>query len=150
MCIIINVITSCADIPDYMTARDKSSSLKRYAHLPTVRICNPWLTVNKAEVQTELQSSWSFRDEIAIIDRITIKVIRIIVPASLQNRALHQLHSNHLSKEKTRLLTCKSIWVYIAMTWKTHLETVPYSFISRQHDIKTMSHKIPGWPWKSA
>ena len=42
----------------------------------------------KSEVQKEVQPYWSFRDEIVIIDRITIKERRIIRPTSLQRKHL--------------------------------------------------------------
>ena len=40
--------------------------------------------LTKAKVQKDLQPYWSFRDEIAPIDRIAIKSRRIMIPAVLQ------------------------------------------------------------------
>ena len=48
----------------------------------------------KTEVQKE--PYWSFRDEIVIIDGIAMKDRRIIVPTSLQRKAIKQLHINHV------------------------------------------------------
>ena len=50
----------------------------------------------------EIQPHWSFRDEIAIIDRIVMQGRIIIIPAYLQKRPLEQLHINHVGIEKTR------------------------------------------------
>ena len=71
-----------------------------------------WLSV-RPEVQKELQPYWSFRDEIAINDGITMKGKRIIIPpSSLQGNMLNQLDINHMGIEKTWLLACKSIcWI---------------------------------------
>ena len=52
---------------------------------------------------------WSFRDEVAIIDRIVMKGRRVIIPASLWKRTLDQLHVNHIGIEIRRLLALESI-----------------------------------------
>ena len=49
----------------------------------------------KAGVQ-ELQLYWSLRHERAITDGIAMKCGRIIIPASLQNKVLNQLHLSHM------------------------------------------------------
>ena len=54
-------------------------------------------------MQKELQPYWSFRDDIAIVDGIAMK---ILVLSSLQSKALNT------GIEKTRLMACESIyWV---------------------------------------
>ena len=66
----------------------------------TGRVClHGWLST-KAEVQKDLQSYWSFRDEIVIIDEISMKGRRIIVPASLQNKILDKMQLNNMDIEK--------------------------------------------------
>ena len=54
----------------------------------------------KFEIQKELQPYWSFRDEIAIIDRIAIKGRTKMIPALLQDKAIKHLHINHMGIEK--------------------------------------------------
>ena len=57
-----------------------------------------------------MQPYWSFRDEIAIIDGTAMKGRKVIVPETLQDIVLKQLHLDHI--EKTRLLACESIcWI---------------------------------------
>ena len=51
-----------------------------------------------------------FKDEMAIMDRTAIKGRRIIIPASLQEEAINQLHVNYVGIEKTGMLACKSIY----------------------------------------
>ena len=44
-----------------------------------------------------------------IIDGTTVKGIRIIEPASLQDKAVTKVQLNHMIKEKIKLLACESI-----------------------------------------
>ena len=55
----------------------------------------------RAEVIKEVQPYWSFRDELAVIDGITMKGIKIIMLAFLEKWGLDQLHVNHMFIEKT-------------------------------------------------
>ena len=71
-----------------------------------VRTYTLQLTINKGKVQMEFQPYWSLRDGSPIINGISIKCRRIILAASLQDKALKQLHLNHLGIEKKRLLVC--------------------------------------------
>ena len=57
-----------------MTAEEITTATLDYEHLDILAklvVCGWPLT--EAEVQMELQPYWSFRNEIAIIDRMTIK-----------------------------------------------------------------------------
>ena len=56
--------------------------------------------LTKTEVQKKIQPHWSFRNETAIIDGISIKGRRIIIPASLKDKAIKQLHINDMGIEK--------------------------------------------------
>ena len=70
-------------------------------------------SLTKAEVQKDLQSYWSFRDEIEIMGNFVMKGRRIILLAVLQDKALKQLHLNLMGIKKTRLLA------YISIYWLT-------------------------------
>ena len=50
----------------------------------------------KTEVQRELQPYWSFMDDIASIDGTDIKGRRIIIPTSLKDKVINQVHSNYI------------------------------------------------------
>ena len=63
----------------------------------------------KAEVQKEAQPHWSFRDAITVMAHYERKNIIIIIPSSLQMKALDQLHVNHMGIERMRLLAWESI-----------------------------------------
>ena len=49
-------------------------------------------------------SNWNEYWETVVINGIVMKGRKIIVPTSLHKKALYQLHKNHMSKGKTRLL----------------------------------------------
>ena len=57
-----------------------------------------------------MQSYWSFRDEIAVIDGIAIKEKGIIIPTLLQDKIINQLYINDMGIEKNKNA---SIGVYI-------------------------------------
>ena len=90
------------DIPKCMTPEDIRCAPIDNDHVSTLFIYVkddwPW---TRAEVIKETQSCGSLKDGIAIIDEITIKGRRIIIPAFPQKRALEQLHNNHMGIQKT-------------------------------------------------
>ena len=79
--------------------------------------------------------------------RFTIKGRRIIVPTAFQNRALKQLHFNHMCREKTMLLACESIyWVNMNADIDKTIENCStyLDFQAGRSNGKKVSHKIPG------
>ena len=88
-CITINSIESCTDIPDCMTA-DKIRMITlddEHLIILSEHVLHGW-PPSKAEAQKELKPYWSFRDDTAIIEGIGMKSRKIIVPASLQCKAM--------------------------------------------------------------
>ena len=58
-----------------------------------------------------MQPYWPFRDDIAVIDGISMKGRRIIMLDLLQQSALNQLHVNPMDIAKTGLLASESIHI---------------------------------------
>ena len=85
MYIRINTIKSCMDIQDHMRAGEIRVATMEDEHLSALAeiILHSWPSM-KAEVQKELQPYSLLRDEIEIIDRISIKGRIIIILTSLQ------------------------------------------------------------------
>ena len=54
---------------------------------------------------------WSFKDDMVVIDGITMKGRCVIIPEMLKSQALEQLHINHMGIEKTKLPACESIYM---------------------------------------
>ena len=92
----------------------------------------------KAKVIKEIHQSWPFRDETLVIDLIVMKDRRMIIPASLQKRALDQPHVNHMGIEKTRLLACKSIY------WRNIKSKIEYAikYFSACLDFQATQPKV--------
>ena len=57
--------------------------------------------LTKVEVQKDLQLYWSFRDEITVIDGISMKGRRIRIPRALKVIVQKQLYLKHIGIEKT-------------------------------------------------
>ena len=62
-----------------------------------------WLST-KTEVQKELTSYGSLRDEIIIIDGIAITERSLIISALLQDKAIKWLHISHMGIEKKTIM----------------------------------------------
>ena len=92
------------------------------------------------------------RDEIAVINRIRVKGRQIIILASLQKKALDQLHISYRGIEKTRLLACESIYrININADAENAVENCPIylNFCVTQPKDKTLSRETPGRLWES-
>ena len=71
-------------------------------------------------------------DKKEIIDGIAIKGGSRIMPTLIQDKAINQLHLNHISKEKTKMLPCKSIyWINKNADIEKAIESCPYVLIIR-------------------
>ena len=111
-------------------------------------ILHRW-TLTKAEVWKDMQPYWSFRYEIAIIEGITMKGRRIIMPAVLQDKAQKLLNLNLMGVEKTRLLACESIyWINMNVDIEEMVQNWPkyIDYQATQPKDKILSHEIPGRP----
>ena len=97
----------------------------------------------RAEVIKGVHPYWSFRNEVAVNEGITMKGRRIILPASVHKRALGQLHVNHMGIGKRRLLTFEAIyWININTEIKKAIKISPISFnyMVTQTKGKILSH----------
>ena len=54
----------------------------------------------KDELHADLRPYWSYRGELAVIDGIILKGRHIVIPNSLKQQVLNQLHTNHMGIEK--------------------------------------------------
>lgn len=57
---------------------------------------------------------WGLRDQLSIDDGLILKGQQIVIPQTLQEDILKQLHTAHLGQEKTKLLAKDTVyWVNI-------------------------------------
>ena len=88
----------------------------------------------KVELHINIRPYWSYRDDLAVIDGVVMKGGCIIVPQELKQQVLDQLHLNHMSVEKTKLLVCELVyWVNINSNIENHVKTVTHALNFSRH-----------------
>ena len=69
---------------------------------------------NIRDLRTDLRPYWSFRDELAVESGVIFKGRQILIPESMQQEILKQLHEGHQGIEKSRQLSRESVyWINI-------------------------------------
>ena len=133
ICLTINTIDLCTDIPDCITAEEIRLAILDGENLGMLleHVLCGW-SLTKAWVWKQLQPYWSLQEKIAIIDAITMKGKGKIVPASLQNKVLNQLPLNHMGIEK-----------HITHSW-IHL------LVENEHQHRKNNLKLLHMPWFQA
>ena len=97
----IDAIQSATDIPECMSILQiqwASTQVDHLQHLKSFIIAG-WPST-KDEMYRDLKPYWPYRDELAVIDGVVLKGRHIIIPTSLKQQVLDQLHSNHIGIEK--------------------------------------------------
>lgn len=116
----------------------------------TDRIINGWPD-SLQEVPPTIRAHWSYRDELSVIDGLVLKGSRIVIPQSLKENILDQLHYGHQGIEKTRLRARESVfWDNINKDVETMIKNCP---ICQEHQPAQqretlLPHDIPKRPWE--
>ena len=107
----IDAIQSATDIPECVFMSQIQHASAQDEHLQCLKsfIITGWPTT-KDELYTDLKPYWSYRDELAVINRTVLKGRHIVIPTSLRQQVLDQLHTNHMGIEKTKLLAYRSVY----------------------------------------
>ena len=58
------------------------------------------LANSKDELHANVRPYWSYRDQLAVIDGVMLKGRHIVIPTSLKQQVLDQLHTNHMGIKK--------------------------------------------------
>ena len=58
----------------------------------------------KDELHTNIRLYWPYRDKLVVIDGLILKGRCIVIPDSLKQQVLTQLHTNHMGIEKQNCL----------------------------------------------
>ena len=97
----IDAIQSVTDIPECMSMAKIQQASAQDDHLQCLKgfIITGWPST-KDELHADLKPYWSYRDELAVIDIIVLKGRHIVMPNSLRQQILDQLHTNHMGIEK--------------------------------------------------
>ena len=99
----------------------------------------------------DLQPYWSYREKLAVIDGLIIKGKCNIIPNSLKEQVLSQLHTNHMGIEKTKLLAQECVyWPSINADIEKCIKQCPtyLQFQQMQPQEKIIHHDIPLRPWE--
>ena len=107
----VDVIQTTTDMLECLSMTDLQQASSQDSHIQKLKhfIITGWPN-SKDEVSDELKPYWSYRDELAVIDSMVLKGRCIIIPSSLKEQVLNQLHINHMGIEKMKLLACKCIY----------------------------------------
>ena len=97
----IDTVQSMTDIPECMSMAQIQQASTQDDHLQCFKgfIITGWPST-KDELHADLKPYWSYRDKLAVIDGIVLKGRCIVIPNSLRQQVLDQLHTNHMGIEK--------------------------------------------------
>ena len=105
----------------------------------------------KDELHIKIRPYWLYRDKLVVIDGVILKGRHIIIPDSLKQQVLTQLHTNHMDIEKTKLLACESVfWHNINTNIEAYIKVFAtgLEFQQTQPKEKIMHHNKPLRPWE--
>ena len=145
-------IQSATDILQCMSISQIQQSTEQDEHLQYLKniIVTGWPNT-KDQLHINIRVYWSYQDDLAVIDGMTMKGRCIIIPEGLKQQALDQLNVNHMGIEKTKLLTCKSMyWVNLNNDIENHVQNCSkcLEFQQTQPKEKTIHHDILLGPWE--
>ena len=107
----VNTIWIATDIPECVSISQIQQIFTQDDHLQCLKSFIITGGPNtKEELHTDLKPYWSYRGELAIINRVMLKGRCIIIPTSFKQQVLDQLHVNHMGIEKTKLLAHESVY----------------------------------------
>ena len=148
----VDAIQNATDMPEFLSMAEIQQASSQDDHLQQLKslIIADWLD-SRDELHVGLRPYWSYRDELVVIDVIILKGRSIIMPNSLRQQVLNQLHTNHIGIEKTKLLACKSVyWSNINADIKKYIKQCAkcLEFQQTQPKEKSIHHDIPLRPWE--
>ena len=73
------------------------------------------------EVPTALRTFWPYRDELGVAHGVLFKGRQVVIPSTLQDDILNQLHVGHMGIERTRRLARETVfWPNMLKRHRTH------------------------------
>ena len=152
MDVCVDAIQSVTDIPECVSMAEIQQESTQDNHIQHLKNCiiAGWPNM-KDELHVELKPYWLYRDELAVIDGIILKGRHIVIPQSLRQQILEQLHTNHMGIEKTKLLACESVyWSSINADMENFIKNCAtcLQFQQTEPKEKIIHHDIPLRPWE--
>ena len=101
----VDAIQSVTDMPECVSMAEIQQASSQNNHLQQLKsfIIAGWPDI-KDELHADLRPYWSYIDKLVVIDGIMPKSRHIVIPNSIRQQILNQLHRNHMGIEKTKLL----------------------------------------------
>ena len=148
----MDAIQNATDIPDYVLMAEIQQSSSQDVHCQQLKcfIITGWPDT-KDKLHADLRPYWSYRDKLTVIDGIILKGRCVVIPNSLRQQVLNQLHTNHMGIEKTKLLACEFVyWSSINADIKSYIKhcTTCLEFQQMHPKEKIIHHDIPLRPWE--
>ena len=96
-----DTIQFVTDILECMSVAQIQQASAQNDHLQCLKsfIITGWPST-KDKLHADLKLYWSYRDKLSVIDGIVLKGRHIVIPDSLRQQVLDQLHTNHMGIEK--------------------------------------------------
>ena len=143
----VDAIQAAMKMPECVSVAEiqQVSSINNHLHQLKGIIITGWPD-SRDELHADLQPYWSYRDELSVIDSIILKDKCIIIPHSLKEQVLNQLHTNHMGIEKTKLLACECVyWPSINADIEKYIKqcSTYLQFQQTQPQERIIHHDIP-------
>ena len=148
----VDAIRIATDIPACVSISQIQQASVQDDHLQYLKsfIITGW-TSTKDKLHADLKPCWSYRNELAIIDRVMLKGRHIVMPTTLKQQVLDQLHRNHIGIGKTKLLACESVyWPSINADIEKYIKSCAtcLGFQQTQPKRKMIYHDKSLRPWE--
>lgn len=98
-----------------------------------------------------VKSFWSFRDELSVEAGVVVKGNQILIPETMREDILEQLHNGHQGIEKTQRLARESVyWVNINKDIEKLCKSCDSCSKYQAANVKQplTPHKVPSRPWQ--
>ncbi|XP_054759959.2 uncharacterized protein K02A2.6-like [Lytechinus pictus] len=157
----VRVESICSEAEDshqidliYFGQHKRTELQRETANDPVLR--SLWQIVNQGwsetiqELPTSLRQFWSYRDEIGVSHGVLFKGSQVIIPKTLRNDILRQLHLGHMGIESTRRLARETVfWPNINKDIDQLIKQCEpcQKHQARQQKEPLHPHDVPPAPW---
>ena len=144
--------TDSIDMPECISMAKIQQASSQDDHLQQLKksIIAGWPNT-KDELHANIRPHWPYRDKLSVIDGIILQGRHIVIPYSLRQQVLTQLHRSQMGIEKTKLLACDSVfWSNINTDIEGYIKhcATCLKFQQTQPKEKITHHDIPRRPWE--
>ena len=149
----VDIIQTTTDMPDCLSMTELQQASSQDNHLQILKhfIITGW-PHSKDEISEELKPYCSYRDELAVINGVILKSRHMIIPNSIRQQVLNQLHINYMGIEKMKLLANECVyWHSINADIEKYIKQCAtcLELQQMQPKEKIIHHEVPLRPWEA-